>query len=362
MQRFNDSIPRMIDANLNRCREGIRVMEDIARFVLNNAALSARLKNARHGLRAAIESLPLTPDSLLQARDSAADVGTTINTAAEHQRPNADRDMLSAAAKRSTEALRVIEESAKALNAPAAPFEALRYALYDLERDLHLALTPPCPQWTLCVLITRDACTHHSPEDIVSLAAEGGADCIQIREKAMPDAEFLPHAAALSAHAHALGLHVVINDRVHIAKLVNADAVHLGQDDLPIHAARTLLGAGTWIGRTCPTIAHAVEAVGQGADMCGLGPVFPSSTKAKPDLAGTALISDYLANPVTRNTPMLAISGITPSNIDRLAAIACPGVAVSASVCASPDPRAAARAIAETINARREPSSATISP
>lgn len=360
MQRFDDSIPRMIDANLNRCTEGIRVMEDCARFVLNNAALAERLKHARHDLRKASESLPLGPKSLIAARDSASDVGTTLNTEAEHHRPNAARDMLNAAAKRATEALRVIEESAKALAAPASPFESIRYALYDLERDLHLALAPPCPQWVLCVLITRDACTHHSPRDIVSLAAEGGADCVQLREKTMPDAEFLPHAADLTAHAHSLGLHVVINDRVHIAKLVNADAVHLGQDDLPIHAARALLGPATWIGRTCPTPEHATQAIAQGADMCGLGPVFPSTTKAKPALAGPALIEAYLANPDTRTTPMLAISGINPDNINRLAAIDCPGVAVSGAICASADPRAAARAITDAIKARRDPASATI--
>jgi thiamine-phosphate pyrophosphorylase len=359
MTRFDDSILRMIDANLNRSREGMRVMEDIARFVLDAPGLSQRLKESRHALRTAVGVLPVEALSLVASRDTMGDVGTRISTDAEQQRSDS-LDLASAASKRTTEALRVIEESAKALGINAAPFESIRYTMYDIERDLLLALRPPCPQWALCVLITRELCTQKSAMDIVALAAEGGAGCIQIREKDMPDAEFLDHAARLTEFAHTMGMHVMINDRVHIAKLVGADGVHLGQDDLPIKAARALLGPTSWIGRTCPSINHAIEAIEQGADTCGLGPVFPSSTKAKPELAGVELIERYLDDNRTRSTPMLAISGITPGNVERLANIGCPGVAVSSAVCSSEDPLSATRAIIRAISTRDTTRSPTI--
>ena len=348
MPGFDTSILRMIDANLNRTREGLRVMEDCARFGIDDASLSERLKSTRHALRGAIDALPIHPDSLVFARDTAGDVGTDIKTPAEQSRIGM-QGLISAAAKRATEALRVVEESVKALGTPGTKFESIRYAIYDIERDLILALHPLCPQWDLCVLITRDLCTHHTPERVVELAAEGGASCIQIREKSMPDTVMLDHAGDLTQIAHALGLHVMINDRVHIAKLVEADGVHLGQDDLPIHAARELLGPRFWIGRTCPTIQHAIDAIEQGADTCGLGPVFTSTTKSKPTLAGTNLIESYLHHPQTKSTPMLAISGISPSNIDQLRAINCPGVAVSSAICSSEDPLSATRTIMDAI-------------
>lgn len=348
MPRFDESILRMIDANLNRCREGMRVLEDCARFGLDDAPLSQRLKSSRHALRDAINALPTTPDALIAARDTAGDVGTSISTSTEQSRSGLT-DLAQAAAKRSTEALRVIEESVKSLGSPATTFESIRYTLYDIERDLILALTPPCPQWTLCVLISQGLCTHHPPEDVIKRAAQGGADCIQIREKSMPDAQLLPLASRLTKIAHSAGMHVMINDRPHIARLAGADGVHLGQDDLPISAARQLLGPRSWIGRTCPTIDHAIEAIAQGADTCGLGPVFPSTTKAKPTLAGTELIESYLSDPRTKSTPMLAISGINEHNIAKLARIRCPGVALSSAVCSSPSPESTCWTIVQSL-------------
>lgn len=359
LNRFDDSILRMIDANLNRAREGMRVMEDCARFGIDASSLTERVKSARHALRSAIEALPIRADALIGSRNTAGDVGTSITTSAEQSRSEI-RDLACAGAKRATEALRVVEESAKALGMSGSAFESIRYSVYDIERDLILALHPPCPQWSLCVLITHDLCTHHTPEQMVQLAAEGGAGCIQIREKSMPDAVFLEHAAKLTRIAHELGLHVMINDRVQIAKLVEADGVHLGQDDLPVTAARELLGPRFWIGRTCPTIAHTLEAVEQGADTCGLGPVFPSTTKAKPTLAGLGLIKSYLSNELTRSTPMLAISGITTENTTELRSIGCPGVAVSSAICSSSDPLAATQAIVDAISKRIDTDAPTI--
>ena len=352
----------MIDANLNRSREGIRVIEDCARFVLDHAELAQQCKTLRHQLRSAIDSLDLKSNELIAARDTLGDVGTELTTKAETDRSDGMRDLVAAAAKRASEGMRVIEESSKALGHSGAAFEAIRYQIYTIEQRTMLALAPPCPQWSLCVLITQSLCTHHDPVEIIKRSASGGAQCIQLREKNMPDAQFVELAGQLTEWGHQLGLDVIINDRVHIAQLVEADGVHLGQDDLPISAARGLLGHRKWIGRTCPTIELAFQAIEQGADTCGIGPVFASTTKSKPTLAGLELTGAYLSNAKTMHTPMLAISGITPNNIDQLAQIGCPGVAVSSAVCSSKDPEATCRAIVEAIESRRSMGEPTMCP
>ncbi|MBL4592165.1 MAG: thiamine phosphate synthase [Phycisphaerales bacterium] len=344
-----DHAARIIDANANRAREGPRVMEDTARFTLNDSTLTADCKDARHQLRAALGTLPLRETDLVMARDTPGDVGTAITTELEHTREQGIASMVSAACKRTTEALRTIEEASKLIGSDACAFETIRYRVYDLEKRLLLRLAPKCPQWKLCVLITTELCTHHSPVEIIKRAAASGAECIQIREKTMPDAQLLDYCSSLVETCRSLGVHSIINDHVGIAKLTNADGVHLGKDDLPTNAARQILGIGRWIGRTCSSHADAVEAIKAGADSCGLGPVFPSPTKPKPALSGPQLIADYTADQRTAGTPYLAISGITPENIESLAHAGCKGVAVSSAVCMSEDPGAVCRLLVEGI-------------
>ncbi len=353
-----DPLHRLIDASANRAREGVRVMEDLARFTLDDRALTELLKGVRHDLRAALAALPVRPADLLSARDTPGDVGTSVTGAGEHARPAGLADVATAGAKRAQEALRSLEEAAKALGADARAFESARYRLYDLERRLLLRLAPACPQWTLCVLVTRSLCRHHPPAEIVRRAAEGGADCVQVREKDAGDAERLDHTAALAEACRQAGVHCVVNDRPDIARLANADGVHLGQTDLPVRAARALLGPGRWVGVSCSTPADAARALADGADSIGLGPMFPSTTKPRPALAGPDLLRAVLADPATAALPHLAISGITPDNAGTLARAGCRGVAVSAAVCQAEDPAGVCRAIVAALR----PPDATIAP
>lgn len=346
---MND-LHRIIDANTNRASEGLRLLEDLARFSLNNQSLSQQLKDLRHQLRSGIQSLGLSQSALLESRNTAGDVGTQITTTNESNRSQGLSDLAAAAAKRAQEALRVIEESAKALGQQDNPFESIRYALYDIERDLILALAKPNANWSVCVLLTKSLCLHHSPARIIEDAARAGAQCIQIREKDMPASELLAHATKIIKIAHDLGMIVIINDRVDIAFASDADGVHLGQTDLPILAARTILGNTKIIGKTCQTIEHLHDAFSQGADYCGLGPVFASSTKSKPTLGGIELLQSAMDDSELRSQPMLAISGITPDNIDQITATGFPGVAISSAICSAQDPYQSCKAIVESMN------------
>jgi len=338
-------LARIIDANANRAREALRVMEDVARFGLSDAAITTRLKSLRHELQAALESLPLDRAQLLASRDTETDVGVPIKTDAELAREDIHH-ICAAAASRLTEALRSLEESAKALGAtPAAEaFEGLRYRAYTADKDLTLALgSPRRKQLRLCVLITESLCKHHPWLRIAQLAIEGGADCLQLREKSLNDRELLARARALVALARPRGVAVIINDRPDIALLADADGVHLGQTDLPPADARALDGTRLLIGVSTENLDQAHAAANAGADYIALGPVFPTTTKDKPRLAGPEYVRAFLADERLSRLPHLAIGGINPSNAPELARAGCRGLAVSSAVCGAQNPAAACR-------------------
>ena len=136
------SVLRILDANANRAREALRVMEEAARFLLNDPTISRDLKTLRHDLVAALSAVP----GLEANRDTPGDVGTTIKTPAEQSRDSV-ADVVIAAGKRLSEALRAIEEYGKTLGDSlgaagfAASVERLRYAGYDIEQRLNLAMS-----------------------------------------------------------------------------------------------------------------------------------------------------------------------------------------------------------------------------
>ncbi len=332
---------RLIDASTNRASEGLRVLEDISRFVLDDASLSSRLKAARHDLQQAVDALGVERLSLLAARDTQGDVGRAIKTDAEASRPTL-ASIAGAAAGRTAQALRSLEESAKLLDtdtSAAAAFESLRYRLYDLHKTLELALGGSEPvSWQLCVLISESLCIHHNWREVAGQALAGGADCLQLREKDLSDRELLKRATTLAAMTHEANASLVINDRPDIALLCGAQGVHVGQSDLPIDAIRKMVRWQLLVGASATTITQAQQAVRAGADVCGLGPMFASTTKPDRPVAGLSLLRRYLDDPLCQALPHLAIGGITPDNLPELLNAGCRGIALSSAVCSSPHP------------------------
>lgn len=143
--------------------------------------------------------------------------------------------------------------------------------------------------------------------------AAGGATVIQLREKQSPGAEFFTVAREALAVARDLGVKLIINDRVDIALAVNSDGVHLGQDDLPIEAARNLLGSAAIIGISTHNVTQAAAAKNLPADYVAIGPVFSTRTKTDTDpvlgLQGVREVKQ-----VVGNLPLVAIGGITQAN------------------------------------------------
>jgi len=340
-----DRIGRVLDANLNRASEALRVLEDAARFGLSSETLCGRLKALRHRLRSALGAVPR--ERLRSGRDVDGDPGRTVSTDSESTRADWPA-VIAAAGGRLAEALRSIEEILKIRGVvespePAAEIERLRYDSYDLaatvERGIAARRSRP---WRLCLLLTVEHC--RAPwQRVLSEAIAGGADAVQVREKSRADRDLLEHLRRVIEIARPAGASVVVNDRVDLALAAGADGVHLGQGDLPIARARAIAGGELLIGASAHDLAEADAAIAAGADGLGVGAIFPSALK--PGLAPSGLA--FLRNLLERHpgVPHLAIGGISPENAGEVAAAGGRGVAVSSALCGSDDPRGVAERI-----------------
>ena len=343
---LSGAILRMIDANANRAREALRVLEDYARFALDHDGLCAALKQLRHDLTAAIG--PVLPQAILH-RDTPGDVGTDNKTASEAVRSGLGA-VVTAAGKRLGESLRVLEEAFKIEHPQSsAALEKIRYRLYELEQQIARTLRPgKFAHVRLYVLITESLCRLPWLET-ARLAIEGGADCLQLREKQLDAAQLLERARRLVDLCREKSALCIINDRPDITALSGADGVHLGQEDLPAAEARKIIGPDVIIGVSTQRIEQARQAVLDGADYIGAGPIFASTTKQRPVIAGC----EY-ARQVAQSIriPAVAIAGITEANVDEVLATGIGAIAVTAAVVASDDPRqAASRLKAKVVSA-----------
>lgn len=342
---------RLVDACANRAREGLRVMEDIARFLLDDP-LAGDLKDARDELRVCLERAGCPAGVLLAHRDTPGDVGTGMTSEGEAERASVHQVAV-AAGKRAGEALRSLEEAVKLAGVPGsfAGFKALRYRVYELERRLVVGLGSPARrQWRVCVLITESLCAHHGWEEVAMRALDAGVDALQLREKALADRELLARARALVEMARPSGGAVVVNDRADIAVLAGAHGVHLGQDDLTVGDVRKLAGSGLIVGVSASTPEQAIAAAGDGADVIGIGAMFPTMTKRKDRIAGPGLLRACLGDARVASVPHLAIGGITAENVGEAVDAGARGVAVSGAVCGAQDPGSVCAALLEGVS------------
>ncbi len=335
------NVLRILDANLNRSREALRVVEEYARFVLDSPALSEELKSMRHALRAAADLLP--GGELIASRDTAGDVGTAITTTAEMARSDV-AEVLRAAVRRLAEALRVLEEYGKLINAGAAgQFEALRYRSYRLEKLLAAMLNPSgrLASMRLYVLITSSLCRHGVLETVEAVCA-GGADVIQLREKDMPAGDQVRLGRQVADICRRAGVLLIVNDRADVARAIGADGVHVGQDDLPVRACRQVLGGAALVGVSCQTPEMALAAAEAGADYVGVGPVFSSSTKARGYTIGPQGVA---AVRQAVSLPTVAIAGIGLDNVGEILQTTPTAVAICSDIIGNEDPQARAALI-----------------
>lgn len=340
---------RVLDAAANRATEGLRVVEDFTRFGLDDVHLTRLVKTLRHDLAEACAALPW-PERLA-ARDTQGDVGTNVSTPAEGERRDAWA-VCSAGIERAKQSLRSLEEFGK-LAAPAvAPkFQTFRYRLYTLEKALGIThdSVQRLADVRLCVLVDGRE-TVDEFRRLVAPVVAAGVGMIQLREKGLADAELAERARLRVRLLRQLNqdspVLVIINDRADIAAAVDADGVHLGQEDMSVKDARAILGPRRLIGVSTNNIEQARAAVLDGANYLGAGPTFPSSIKHFDAYPGLAYLRQVAAE---IRLPAFAIGGIGPDNLSQVLETGVRRVAVSSAVIAASEPESVANNLNETL-------------
>jgi thiamine-phosphate pyrophosphorylase len=330
---------RVLDANFNRAREAARVLEDYCRFALDDRFLTEQIKELRHELAAIATRLPTS--LLLAARETVQDVGTSVSALGEYDR-RTPAQVAVTNGKRLQESLRSLEEFGK-LFAPeiGRALESLRYRAYTLERALNVGSQSREKMATakLYVLLTGAQC-QAALDWTIQRAAAGGVDIVQLREKSLPDREFLARARDVRRWTRKAEVLFIVNDRPDIARLSEADGVHLGQDDLTIKDARRLLGPEALIGMSTHTIEQVRQAVLDGADYLGIGPVFRSNTKTFDHFPGLEFIEKAVAE---TSLPAFALGGIGPENIEQVIKAGAKRIAVGSAIAMAEDPEQVSR-------------------
>ena len=194
--------------------------------------------------------------------------------------------------------------------------------------------------WRLYVIVDLAASGDRDMADLAAAAIRGGADVIQLRDKAASPGDLLKEALRLLPVTRAAGVPLIINDWAEVARSVGADGVHLGQDDMPIREARRLLGPGSLIGKSTHSLEQALAAQAEGADYIGLGPILPTPTKPDARSVGAELISQV--TPRIR-VPIVCIGGIDAANAQEVLEAGATCLAVVRAVCAAPDPESSSR-------------------
>lgn len=341
------AVLRILDAAANRASEALRVVDDYARFVLDDRHLTEQFKTLRHGLAAAMSRIDT--NNLLAARETLRDVGTKITTDSEHQRQDADA-VVAANIHRAQEALRTLEEYGKVIDPSLGnTFETLRYRSYTLHRALHITAGSFARLREARLYVLVDGGTSEQEmASHVELLVSAGVDVIQLRDKQLDDRQLLVRAHLVRELTRDTSTLLIINDRPDIARLAKADGVHVGQDELSVMDARKIVGPTPLIGVSTHSIEQARQAVLDGANYIGVGPTFPSTTKSFQHFAGVELLRSVAAE---IRLPAFAIGGIDVSNVDEVLAAGIGRVAVSGAIVSSSNPSAAAQELIARLKA-----------
>jgi thiamine-phosphate pyrophosphorylase len=352
----------MIDANLNRSSEGLRVLEDVARFFLNNAELSQRLRTLRHDLARETKSLSV---GLLSQRDSEHDVGHPHPIPPKERElnmkttsPQGLLDLVTANAKRVEESLRVVEELAKLPELSAmlnsASFEQMRFALYTLERDLISRISRRDKSERisgLYVILDRQFLAGRDELGMAGQVIEGGARVIQLRDKQSKKRELLLVAQKLRELCSQAGVLFIINDYLDLAMAVDADGLHIGQEDLPLPVVRKELPIDKIVGCSVTTTIQATKAQNEGADYIAVGSIFPTKTKKEATVVGVDILKELKR---IVSTPLVAIGGINQNNVGEVVSAGADAVAVISAVLGEKDVRRAVQKLVEKMDLAKE--------
>ncbi len=324
-------ISQIIDANLDRAREGLRVLEDWARFGLGKEDLVIRIKNFRQILgKNHLEIYKIS-------RNHIEDQCKGLSHVEQTNRKSPSK-IISSNSARVQEALRVIEEFSRNYDNKLSRIASeIRYEVYNLEIELLNFNTHERSQSIISennlYFITDN---RENLLEIIEKILLGGVKIIQHRFKNGKDKDNLKKAIQINYLCKKYNSLFIVNDRVDIALASNADGVHLGQDDVDIITARKLLGSSKIIGVSANNSNDITKAIKNGCDYIGVGPVFQTSIKKNKETLGVKKIKDLTKD---IKIPWFAIGGINKANISSLKNHGICKVAVVSGLLNSEDPK-----------------------
>ena len=342
IQPEDSRIFQIIDANLDRAREGLRVLEDWARFGLSKQDLVIKIKNFRQILGK--NHLAIYKKS----RNHIEDQCKGLSHVEQFNRKNAAL-IISSNSARVQEALRVIEEFSRGNNNELSKVASqIRYEIYTLEVELLNFYTHKKAE----LIINENNLYSITDQkenllEVIEKILLGGVKILQHRFKNGNDRNNLKMAIKIKHLCKKYNSLFIVNDRVDIALASNADGIHLGQDDIDINTARKLLGSSKIIGVSANNSTDINKAIENGCDYIGVGPVFQTLTKKNKKPLGIEKIKALTKD---INIPWFAIGGINKVNISSLKNHGIKKVAIVSGLLNAEDPREEAMIIIKKLS------------
>jgi len=335
---------RVIDASLNRAAEGLRFLEDTTRFLLNDTALTEKLKTLRHTLVIGEWNFQ---KSMIQSRNSQGDVGAYLDVDGGQIKKDIPSAIV-ANSRRVQEALRTLEEMAKIagekLPVSAEKYQQARFEIYTVEKEL----VARCLRQDkvrriagLYAIIDTQVLKGRNHLEMANQIIRGGARIIQLRDKITIKKNLLLIAQELKNICAENNVLFIMNDALDIALAVGADGLHLGQEDLPVNIARKLSPIDMLIGCSVDNATQAKKAVADGADYVAVGAIFPTPTK------DTTVVGLEVLRQVKQSTsaPLVAIGGITNNNLAEVKKAGADSIAIISAILNADSPEKSTREI-----------------
>ncbi|MDA3838459.1 MAG: thiamine phosphate synthase [Candidatus Delongbacteria bacterium] len=306
---------RIIDANINRMSEGIRVLEDHSRFITENKDINSQLRDIRHKARKILKEFD---NDLISSRESLTDNGLKISSENKLDNKTSEKSLILSNFKRVQEAVRSIEENLKIIGEydKGKQFEQIRFEVYDIEKQCFSSLKFVLPEG-IYGLTAEIYSNGRSNIEVVKEMITAGIKIIQYREKEEDKSkkEMLAECLDIREMTKEENVVFIVNDHLDIAILCKADGIHLGQDDLTVQDIKQING-NLIIGVSTHNPEQAQKAISDGADYIGVGPIFSTKTKKNVcDPVGLEYL-EYIVNNI--DIPFVAIGGIKEDNIHRV--------------------------------------------
>ena len=301
----HSKIKRIIDVNLNRATEGLRVVEEICRFILEDKSLTLSVKKLRGDLSRLV-------GRQIGGRNARQDVGNDLYTEKKSRRKELN-DIFIANIKRAQEAIRCLEEFSKLLD-PAAGrrIKRIRFEVYELEKII-------APKVAKAVKLDFDLYVVTDPwkDHLATIrrAVRGGIKMIQLRDKSLSPGDYFRLAKQAVRLTKKAGAVFILNDHWDQVNKVGADGVHLGQEDLrtvSLSKVRKMIGSDKLIGLSTHSFQEALKGAKQGVDYISVGPIFSTPSKPHNRPVGLKLLRRVLKKV---KIPVVAIGGIDASNL-----------------------------------------------